>query len=133
MALSTLQSVSRDLAKGFDELRKENQGRRAKLVLLKESGEDVPYEVVTTVTKGWYAQFSERLGTTQFNVADMSVGFSAQVRTSDYLMIIDSDNPTLNNNLFEMGQDTNPAIGLDAYWKITGTSLNRLYILETEH
>jgi hypothetical protein len=126
--------ISAAYASGFDASRGVLIGKDAKLVFLRETGTTVPFSVELTLPNKWDVEFSEKQGDATFKIADITSEFAMIVRKSTHFMVIDSDNPGLNNVLHEkLGDEVKPPLGDEPFWKVGAHSLNRVYVAPEEH
>lgn len=127
MSESTLEKVSKDFGRGFDEVRKELLGKKARLVILKQSGETVPFIEIYSVVSGWHARFSDRVGAVTISIADISQAFAIKLREVSAVVILDSDLPTTNNLLFEVAEDSIAPSVDHPFWRLEVNSTGRFY------
>jgi len=131
VVLSAVSSIVEDItagyAEGFDDQRTATQGAGAKLHFLQTDGGSQRFTQQLTLTDAWAASFSDFFGTTTFKVARPDVAFSEIANRATHLVVTDSDNPALNNQLHEINREHTRPAGVKAFWKIRATTNGKRY------
>lgn len=115
-------------ARLFDRRRARYLGEDAKLLLLRTDGGSARFSTKETVTEGWSADFSEFLGLTTFRVAKDDAGFNQKANEATHLIITDSRNEAVNNQLFEVNRETTVPAGAGPYWRIRAAQVGKRYV-----
>lgn len=124
--------ISQDIAEAhaekFNALREVYLGEAAKLLLLKVDGSAAPYGTLAEVTNGWTAQFSDFFGSTTFKVVNSTSAFAGFVSEAAFVVVRDSDNDALNDQLHAINRETTRPAGVDPFWRIRATPTGKRYV-----
>ena len=103
-------------------------GRDAKLLFLKPDGGAQPYSLVVALLDKWGPDDADQFGSSTFAVARIDREFSTIVEDSAYVLVIDSVNEALNNQLQAINRDTTrPPAGEKMYWRIRADLRGKRY------
>lgn len=117
-------------AKYFDRQRKRLLGEDAKLLLLRTSRDDEDtneWELLTTVTTGWSADFSERFELPTFKVGRDDDEFGQLVADASQVVVIDSEKPALNGKVHEIDRAHTIPAGVAPYHRIRAEHKGKVY------
>lgn len=120
--VSAVEEIREAYAEAFDAEREVLTGKGAKLLFL-----DPQCNLLREQAVSWKPDFSYFYGSTVFLVAEVSQELSDAVRTAAYLVVIDSDDPSLNNALHAKGDSYQPPLGDKAFWTIPAARKDELY------
>lgn len=126
--MSTAEDITGAYADGFDAIRAELFGEQADLLLLKADGGGQKFRTLLTLVAGWTAEFSEFFGSTTFQVARDDDEFNAAAREASHVIVVKSERPALNNQLFEVDSSSTIPAGVEPYWRIRAKQTGKRYI-----
>lgn len=127
--MTPIEEIARVFADGLEQSRKESLGPNAKMLLLREEGEEEnkPFSIVRQIVKNFSIRSNDYFGTITFRVGDVTESFADDVRRSTHLIIKDSKIPALNHVVFEMKSSTAGPDSSKPFWRIRGESLRRTF------
>lgn len=126
--MSTATDITAAFAEGFDALRSELFGLEADLLLLQTDGGAQKFKSLLALSSAWAAEFSEYFGSTTFQVARDDDEFNAAAKDATHVVVVNSERPALNNQLFEVDSSSTIPAGVEPYWRIRAKQTGGRYV-----
>lgn len=128
--MTQLEEIAKDLATGFEQIRRDKLGVNSKMLLLKEEGEEEgkPFKVLRYVTRNFCPSSNDFFGTMTLKVGDISEAFGNDARRATHFILQDTIIPALNNVIHEFSSRTAGPDTSKPFWRIRGESQRTLYV-----
>jgi hypothetical protein len=97
-------------------------GEGSKLLLL-----DSERNELERIESSWSLGFDRFLSSPVFNIAITDAAFNSKVEDAAFLLVIDSSNASLNNQLHAINRETTMPAGVKPYWRIAAAATGKRY------
>lgn len=101
-------------------------GAGSRLLLLKADGTAQRFKTLAEVADSWGPRYSEQSGDA-FEVVKSDEEFNAAAREASHIVITDSTNAALNNQLFTINRETTTPAGTFPHWVIGVSPAGKRY------